>query len=201
MSIWAAGFLLFLILDPIGNIPVFLTLLQRVPPERRRRVLLRELLFALAVLVGFLLAGQVVLDFLRLEPESISIAGGVILFIIALRMIFPERRGGALADELDSEPFLVPLAVPLIAGPSTVAALLLLVRSAPERVLDWLIALLLAWLATALILLASGYCYRFLGERGLAALERLMGMLLVVMAVQMFLNGLREFLANGILAT
>lgn len=201
MSILAAAVLLFLILDPVGNIPVFLTILQRVPLARRRLVLLRELLFALGVLVAFLLAGQVLLDFLRLEPEAISIAGGIILFIIALRMIFPERRGGALADELSSEPFLVPLAVPLIAGPSTIATLLLLIRSAPERLLDWLIALLLAWLATALILLASGYCYRFLGTRGLAALERLMGMLLVVMAVQMFLNGLREFLIDGIMST
>lgn len=201
MSILAASFLLFLILDPIGNIPVFLALLQRIPAARRRRVLLRELLFALAILVVFLLAGQVVLDFLRLEPEAISIAGGIILFIIAVRMIFPERRGGVQADELGSEPFLVPLAVPLIAGPSTIATLLLLVRSAPERWVDWLIALLLAWLATVLILLASGYCYRFLGARGLAALERLMGMLLVVMAVQMLLNGLREFLVDGIIST
>jgi multiple antibiotic resistance protein len=197
MSILAATFLLFLILDPIGNIPIFLSILRRVPAERRRRVLLRELVFALAVLLVFLLAGQVLLDFLRLDQEAVSIAGGIVLFIIALRMIFPERSG-VLSGELDNEPFLVPLAVPLIAGPSTIAALLLLVRSDPNRLLDWLLALLLAWLATVLILLSSGYCYRFLGPRGLAALARLMGMLLVVMAVQMFLNGLRDFLIDEI---
>lgn len=200
MSILAATFLLFLILDPIGNIPIFLSILRRVPAERRRWVLLRELVFALAVLLVFLLAGQVLLDFLRLDPEAVSIAGGIILFIIALRMIFPERSG-VLSGELDNEPFLVPLAVPLIAGPSTIAALLLLVRSDPDRLLDWLLSLLLAWLATVLILLSSGYCYRFLGRRGLAALERLMGMLLVVMAVQMFLNGLRDFLINEIVGS
>lgn len=198
MSTFAAAFLLFLIIDPIGNVPVFLSILKRVAPERRRLVLLRELVLALAVLVSFLLAGQVVLDFLRLEREAISIAGGIILFIIALRMIFPVRSALA-ADELDGEPLLVPLAVPLIAGPSTIATLLLLVRSAPHRMLDWLAALLLAWSAAVLILLSSGYFYRFLGSRGLAALERLMGMLLVVMAVQMFLNGLRDFLVSGIM--
>lgn len=200
MTIAAAAFLLFLILDPIGNVPVFLSILQHVPPARRRRVLLRELAVALLVLIAFLLAGQVVLDFLRLEQEAISIAGGIILFIIALRMIFPVRQG-ALAEEFDGEPFLVPLAVPLIAGPSTIATLLLLVRAEPERTLEWLLALLLAWAATVLILLAASSFYRYLGARGLAALERLMGMLLVVMAVQMFLNGLRDFFAGGIMPT
>ncbi len=200
MSTLAAAFLLFLILDPIGNIPVFLSILRHVAPHRRRVVLLRELGFALVVLVGFLLAGQVVLDFLRLEQESISIAGGIILFIIALRMIFPAPRAMS-GEDMAGEPFLVPLAVPLIAGPSTIAVLLLLVRSEPDRLLDWLLALLLAWAGTVLILLSSGYVYRVLGDRAVAALERLMGMLLVVMAVQMFLNGLRDFIIGGIMAT
>lgn len=198
MTIFAAAFLLFLILDPVGNMPVFLSILKNVPAERRRRVLLRELVFALVVLLAFLVAGQVVLDFLRLEQEAVSIAGGIILFVIALRMIFP-IHARPLAGELEGEPFLVPLAVPLIAGPSTIATLLLLVRTAPERLFDWVIALLLAWLATAAILLSASYFYRFLGPRVLIALERLMGMLLVVMAVQMFLNGLRDFLAGGII--
>src|SRR5690606_6723531 len=200
MSTLAAAFLLFLILDPIGNIPVFLSILRHVAPHRRRAVLLRELSFALAVPLRLRLAGQVVLDFLRLEQESISIAGGIILFVIALRMIFPAPRAMP-DDDTAGEPFLVPLAVPLIAGPSTIAALLLLVRSEPHRLLDWLLALLLAWAGTVLILLSSGYVYRVLGDRAVAALERLMGMLLVVMAVQMFLNGLRDFIIGGIMAT
>lgn len=193
-DIVSAAFLLLLILDPIGNVPVFLTILKDVEPRRRRRILLRELLFALAVLIGFLFAGQALLDLLRLEKEAISIAGGIILFIIALRMIFPPPHG-AFAEELHGEPYLVPLAVPLIAGPSTIATLLLLVRADPGRLLDWLLALILAWLATAGILLLANGFFRFLGPRGLIAIERLMGMLLVVMAVQMLLNGIRDFLA------
>lgn len=193
MDILSAAFLLLLILDPVGNIPIFLALLKNVEPRRRRRVLMRELLFALLVLLGFLFAGQYLLDLLRLDPEAISIAGGIVLFLIALRMIFPPAHG-AFAEELGGEPFLVPLAVPLIAGPSTIATLLLLVRGEPERLLDWLLALVLAWLATAVILLLANRVLRFLGPRGLLATERLMGMLLVVVSVQMLLNGLREFL-------
>lgn len=196
MDIVGAAALLFLIMDPIGNVPVFLSALRQLPAARRRWVMLRELLFALLVLLAFLFAGQFLLDLLQLEQESISIAGGIVLFIIALRMIFPLRPGG-LAEEIDGEPYFVPLAVPLIAGPSTIAALLLLVRSSPERLTEWLLALLLAWLATAAILLLSSGFYRLFKPRGLMAMERLMGMLLVVMAVQMFLNGVRDFLRDG----
>lgn len=193
MDVLSAAFLLLLILDPIGNIPIFLALLKNVEPRRRRRVLLRELLFALLVLLGFLFAGQYLLDLLNLDQEAISIAGGIVLFLIALRMIFPPAHG-AVAEELGGEPFLVPLAVPLIAGPSTIATLLLLVRGEPERLGEWLLALVLAWLATAVILLLANRVLRFLGPRGLLATERLMGMLLVVVSVQMLLNGLRDFL-------
>jgi multiple antibiotic resistance protein len=194
-EIFGAAFLLLLILDPVGNVPVFLSILKDTEPRRRNRIVLRELLFALAVLVGFLFLGQYLLDLLSLDEESISIGGAIILFIIALRMIFPHPHN-AYAEELGGEPFLVPLAVPLIAGPSTIATLLLLVRSEPGRTFDWLLALLLAWFVTAVILLLSNGFYRLLGPRGVIALERLMGMLLVVLAVQMFLNGLREFLAG-----
>ncbi len=190
-----AAILLFLIMDPIGNVPVFLSLLKHVPRERWRPVLLRELCFALLVLVGFLFVGRYLMDLLQLKRESISIGGGIILFIIALRMIFPPDTSQQ-HEQRTEEPFLVPLAVPLIAGPSTIATLLVLAQSAPERLLRWLAALLLAWVGTALILLSSRAFYRLLGERGLMALERLMGMLLVAMAVQMFLNGLHDFLTG-----
>lgn len=192
MDVIGAAFLLFLIMDPVGNVPAFLVLLKEVEPKRRIGVLLRELTFAYVVLLLFLLFGQKVLDLLSLEGESISIAGGIVLFIIALRMIFPGQ--GQLIEPVEGGPFLVPLAVPLVAGPSTIATLLLLVRSSPERLADWLLALTLAWVVTSAILLLSSSFYRFLGKRGLAAMERLMGMLLVVMAVQMFLDGLRGFL-------
>jgi multiple antibiotic resistance protein len=195
VDIPAAVITLFLIMDPLGNIPLFLAALKSVRPDRRRRVLLREILFAYLVLLACLFFGSFVLQFLRLEEDTISIAGGIVLFLIAVRMIFPSERFGE-ADELEGEPFLVPLAVPLVAGPSTLAVLLLLQRSAPGEMGGLLLALTIAWALCALILLSSTILYRVLRERGLIAIERLMGMILVMMAVQMFMNGLEASLVR-----
>ena len=195
MDIPSAVITLFLIMDPLGNVPLFLSVLKNVRPERRRRVLLREILFAYLVLLAFLFFGSFVLQFLELDQETISIAGGIVLFLIAIRMIFPSERFGE-SDELEGEPFLVPLAVPLIAGPSTLAVLLLLQRSAPGQVGSLLLALTIAWALTAVILLSSTFLYRLLRQRGLIAVERLMGMLLVMLAVQMFMNGIRATLGG-----
>lgn len=195
MDIASAVITLILVMDPLGNIPLFLSALRTVRPERRRRVLLREIAFAYLVLLVFLFSGSVVLQLLHLEQDTISIAGGIVLFLIAMRMIFPgERRGGG--DELEGEPFLVPLAIPLLAGPSTLAVLLLLQRSAPGRTGWLLLALTMAWALSAIILLSSTFLYRLLRERGLIAIERLMGMLLVMISVQMFMNGIKAFLAR-----
>jgi multiple antibiotic resistance protein len=191
----AAVITLFLTMDPLGNIPLFLSVLKSVRPERRRRVLLREILLAYVVLFAFLLFGSYVLQFLQLEQDTISIAGGIVLFLIAVRMIFPRERFGE-SDELEGEPFLVPLAVPLIAGPSTLAVLLLLQRSSSGQPVALLFALTIAWGASAAVLLSSTFLYRILRERGLIAIERLMGMVLVMMSVQMFMNGIRDFLAR-----
>lgn len=195
MDIPSAVITLFLIMDPLGNVPLFLSVLKNVRPERRRRVLLREILFAYLVLLAFLFFGSYVLQFLELDQETISIAGGIVLFLIAIRMIFPSERFGE-SDELEGEPFLVPLAVPLIAGPSTLAVLLLLQRSAPGQVGSLLLALTIAWALTAVILLSSTFLYRLLRQRGLIAVERLMGMLLVMLAVKMFMNGIRATLGG-----
>ena len=195
MDIPSAVITLFLIMDPLGNVPLFLSVLKNVRSERRRRVLLREILFAYLVLLAFLFFGSFVLQFLELDQETISIAGGIVLFLIAIRMIFPSERFGE-SDELEGEPFLVPLAVPLIAGPSTLAVLLLLQRSAAGRVGSLLLALTIAWALTAVILLSSTYLYRLLRQRGLIAVERLMGMLLVMLAVKMFMNGIRATLGG-----
>ncbi len=193
MEIYTAAATLLLIMDPLGNIPLFLSILKDIDPKRRRIILIRELIFALILLLTFLFLGQYVIDFLKLRQESISIAGGIILFLIALRMIFPQK-GGTFSDKPGGEPFLVPLAIPLIAGPSTLAALSLLSRSEPGRIGDWTIALLIAWGGTAVILMMSNIFYRFLGERGLTAIERLMGMLLVALSVQMLLDGVAVYL-------
>ncbi|MDZ4350359.1 MAG: MarC family protein [Xanthomonadaceae bacterium] len=196
MTTLSAALLLFLILDPLGNIPIFLSLLRPLPPERRYRVLARELLIALAVLMGFLFGGKYLLEFMHLRQESISIAGGIILFIIGLRMIFPSAQG--LMGELpEGEPFIVPMAIPLVAGPSGMAAVMLLASSEPGRLADWSLALFLAWLATAVLLFGAFRLYRMLGIRALLAIERLMGMLLVAISVQMLLDGLTTYLGTS----
>ena len=195
MTTLSAGIMLFLIMDPLGNIPFFLSLLKDVPPRRRRFVMVRELLIALGVLLAFLFGGQFMLHLLQLKPDSISIAGGIVLFLIGIRMVFPPADGGGIFGKSNGgEPFIVPMAIPGVAGPSAMAALLLLTNTQPGRTADWVTALLLAWLATALILLSATYLFRWLGESVLTALERVMGMLLIAMAVQMFMAGVASFL-------
>ena len=196
MDVSAAVVTLLLIMDPVGNIPPFLSILKTVPAERRRIVLLREILFAYGVLLVFLFFGTYLLRFLQLEQETLSIAGGIVLFLIALRMIFP-REGGFAGEPLEGEPFLVPLAIPLFAGPSTLAALLLLQQSSPGDSTSLLIAVTIAWAIGGTILLSSTFFYRVLRERGLIAIERLMGMLLVMVSVQMLVNGLKTLLRSG----
>lgn len=196
MTIAAAALLLFFILDPLGNIPVFLSVLKDLPPARQRKVLARELLIALAVLMLFLWGGQYALELMHLRQESVSIAGGIVLFLIGIRMIFPSEDGitGHLPD---GEPFIVPMAIPLIAGPSGMAAVILLASSEPNRLGDWALALLIAWAATAAILFSATFLYKVLGGQVLTAVERLMGMLLVALSVQMFLDGVKAYLGAG----
>lgn len=193
-DVLSAAVTLFLIMDPLGNVPVFNSVLARCEPSQRTRIIIRELVLALLILMGFLFAGNAILGFLGLSQSSLSIAGGILLFIISLRMIFPARNGGDFEDT--EEPFLVPLAVPLVAGPSTIAILLLLSSKEPDRMVEWSIALFLAWFLTAILLVASPQLLRFLGTKGSRALERLMGMILVILATQMLLNGIRDFIAS-----
>jgi len=188
-NVWSAATVLLFVMDPFGNVPTVLALLRDVDPSRRRRVIARELLIALGVLMVFLFAGQAILDFLGLQRESVTIAGGIVLGIIGLRLIFP-RPEGLLGHQAAGEPFLVPLAIPLIAGPSAMATVILMARNAPDQVGRSALAILLAWGLTAAVLLAAPALYRLLRERGLQAVARLMGMLLIMIAVQMVLNGL-----------
>lgn len=197
-QILGTAVLFFLVMDPLGNVPIFLAVLDRVRPERRYWIVLRELLLALVIMFVFLLAGQHVLSFLHLRQESISIAGGLILFLIALKMIFPAARANWSDDPDDDEPFLVPLAVPLVAGPSLLASILLLVTREPDKLGWWALAMLIAWGASAVILLAAPLLKQALGKRGLIAVERLMGMILVALAVQMFMDGVSDFLAASV---
>jgi small neutral amino acid transporter SnatA (MarC family) len=194
ISTLSAGILLFLIMDPLGNVPLFLGLLKPVAPERRRYVLARELVIALVTLFVILFCGRFVLKALQLRPESVSIAGGIVLFLIGVKMVFPPREGSIFGGPTGSEPFIVPMAIPGVAGPSAMAALMLMANSEPGRTADWSIALFCAWLATALILLSSTFLYRCLGDSVLTAIERLVGMLLVALSVQMFLDGVAVYL-------
>lgn len=194
MEIISAATLLFLVMDPLGNIPIFLSVLDDVAPERRTRVLIRELLLALVVLVLFLFFGQYLLGFLQLSEHSIRIAGGIILFLIALKMVFPVRRSMHDSEVLQGEPLLVPLAIPLVAGPSAMAVVMLMASNDPSRMAEWLIALFAAWLLSSLILVSATGLKRFLGRRGLIAMERLMGMLLIALAVQMLLEGISAYI-------
>mgnify|MGYP001596674316 FL=1 len=196
MEIISAATLLFLVMDPLGNIPIFLSVLDDVEPERRTKVLIRELLLALVVLVLFLYFGQYMLGFLQLSEHSIRIAGGIILFLIALKMVFPVTRTAHAAEEIQGEPLLVPLAIPLVAGPSAMAMVMLIASNDPSRMTDWLIALFAAWLLTSVILVSATGLKRVLGRRGLIAMERLMGMLLIALAVQMLLEGIASYLAE-----
>ena len=196
MDILSAGLTLLLIMDPLGNIPVFLSVLKKVENEsRKRKILIRELAIALIVLLVFLFVGQYFLQWLNLRQEAVHIAGGIVLFLIALRMIFPTEKG-VMGDLPEGEPFIVPLAVPLLAGPSTLAMLILLARSQPDRIFDWLIAVLGAWGVTSLIILSSTSFHKILGNRGLMAVEKLMGMVLVAISVQMLLDGLTTYLKS-----
>jgi len=193
VTILQAALLLFLILDPLGNIPVFLSMLRRLEPQRQRIVLARELLIALAVLMLFLWAGKYALEVMHLRQEAVAIAGGIVLFLIGIRMIFPPPEG-LMGEIPGGEPFIVPMAIPLVAGPSGMAAVMLMGSKEPERLGEWSLALLLAWVATALILFSATSLYRLLGARALTAIERLMGMLLVAISVQMLLDGLTGYL-------
>ncbi len=193
MDFLSAAVLLFLVMDPLGNIPMFLSALRPVAADRVRKVVLRELGIALLVLVGFLFAGRYALDLLHLSEPALTVAGGVILLLIALRMIFPSPER-PLREELDGEPFVVPLAIPYVAGPSTLATELLLMSREPERWPEWLIAILFAWLGCGVILFFASQMRRFLGEKGLIAIERLMGMVLVTVAVEMLMSGIDQFL-------
>jgi len=196
MTIASAALLLFLILDPLGNIPVFLSMLRTLPPARQRIVLARELLIALGVLMAFLWGGKYALELMHLRQESVAIAGGIVLFLIGLRMIFPPPEG-LMGEIPGGEPFIVPMAIPLVAGPSGMAAVMLMGSNDPARLGDWSLALLIAWAATAAILFSATYLYKLLGARALTAVERLMGMLLVAISVQMLLDGIASYLRNN----
>ena len=187
----SATILLILITDPVGNIPIFANALKHVAPERRPVVILREVLIAFVLLLTFMFIGQSFLQLMGLSEVALQIAGGVILFLIALRMIFPAHADEG--TEQLGEPLIVPLAIPAIAGPSALATVLLLVSQAPERRLEWIAALCVTMLVSAVVLVLAERIQRVVGERFVVALERLMGLVLVALSIEMMLRGFSTF--------
>lgn len=194
-DLFSATILLLLVLDPFGNIPIVVSALARVPPARRLRIVLRECLFAFVILLAFMSGGRTFMQWLQLSDASLAIAGGIILFLIALRMVFPSAQG-IFGDMPDSEPFLVPLAVPSIAGPSALATVMLMVSRDPAHFWTWTLALTFAMAVTTVVLAASGRLQALLGDRAVNAFERLMGLVLTALAVEMLLNGVRAFVTG-----
>jgi MarC family membrane protein len=194
-EIFSAAVLLLLVIDPFGNVPIVVSALANVPASRRPRVVLRECLAAYVILVAFMFGGQAFLQWLQLSEVSLAIAGGIILFLIALRMVFRHPEG-VFGDPPGAEPFLVPLAIPSIAGPSALATVMLMVTRDPRHRLAWLLALTAAMVVATVVLLGAYRLQRMLGERGMIAVERLMGLVLTALAVQMLLNGVRGFVAT-----
>jgi len=192
---FSAAVLLLLVIDPFGNVPVVISALAGVTPARRPRVVLRECVAAYVVLVAFMLGGRTFMQWLQLTETSLAIAGGIILFLIALRMVFRHPEG-LFGDPPGGEPFLVPLAVPAIAGPSALATVMLMASRDPAHLGTWLGALTAAMLVATLVMLAAHRLQVWLGERGMMAAERLMGLLLTAIAVQMLLDGFRAFVAT-----
>jgi MarC family membrane protein len=197
-TFWSATILLVLITDPIGNIPIFANALKHVAPERRPKVILREILIAFALLLTFMFVGESFLEVMNLSELSLQIGGGVILFLIALRMVFPPPHRNEA--ELMGEPLIVPLAVPAVAGPSALATVLLLVSHQPEKRLEWVAALCVTMLLSAVVLVSAERIQRLIGDRLVLAMERLMGLVLVAVAIEMMLGGAKVFilrLMNG----
>ena len=194
-DLFSATILLVLVLDPFGNLPLVVAALAGVPAARRPRVVLRECLFAFVILMAFMAGGRTFMQWLQLSDVSLSIAGGIILFLIALRMVFP-HKDGLFGDVRGAEPFLVPLAVPAIAGPSALATVMLMASRDPAQLTTWALALTIAMAATTAVLLAAPRLQAVLGERAVNAFERLMGLVLTALAVEMLLNGVRTFVAQ-----
>ncbi len=196
-SFLSALVLLLLVLDPIGSLPIFISVMRNVAPERRTRVALRESAIAFSVLLLFMFTGQAFLGLMRLSERSLEVAGGVILLIIAVRMIFASGAEIYATDAKGREPLIFPLAVPLLAGPSAMATVLLLASRQPERLFTWVGALTVAMLFSAVVLLGADRIRRWIGSSMVSAIEKLMGLVLTAIAVEMILAGLKRYFFEG----
>jgi multiple antibiotic resistance protein len=195
LQLFSAVFTLTLVMDPLGNIPLFMSALKNVPEARRRRVIARELVIALGIMLFFLLFGKYFISLLSLDVTAMSVAGGIVLFLIAIQMIFPSRQS-PFGDNPEGEPFIVPMAIPLVAGPSTLTTILIFSMKDPGAWPKWLAMVVISWTINMVILGMASRLSKFLGERGLLAMEKLMGMILITISAQMIMVGLKKFMAG-----
>ena len=196
MEMLSIAFSLFLLMDPIGNIPFYISFLKGVDNKRQRYIIFRELIIALFIIYLFAFLGNGLMDFLKVDNNTIQIVGGIVLFLMCLKMIFPTDQKNNQGMPHEPEPFIVPLAVPLVAGPAVLAAAIIYSKQA-SSIFVMGGAILIAWFVSLLILICSSYFNRLLGWKGIVAMERLMGLILILIAVQMFLSGLGSFIKEN----
>lgn len=194
MNIYVEAFMLWLVMDSAGNIPVFAAILNHIPHQKRKKIILRESFIALLVLFIFLFFGNHILNGMQLSHAALSISGAIILFLISIKMIFPSPK--TENPQVYSDFFIVPLAIPLTVGPACMTMVMLLRTKYPDQLLESSYVIMIAWFFTAVFLYFGNSLTRILGTRGLTAIERLMGMLLTAMAVQMLLNGITQYIHN-----
>jgi multiple antibiotic resistance protein len=196
MTILSIAFTLFLIMNSLGMTPAILVLLKNYDEKKQRKIILREMVIALIIIFVFNYLGEVFFQWLQVGETTIQMAGGLILFLIAVNMIFPRsRRTDAPEENID--PFIVPIATPLIAGPSLLATVMFYAHEEPS-LLKMLAAIMIAWAASTIVLLSAPFLKKIIGDKGLNAFERLMGLILTLIAVQMFLEGLSGFLSSSL---
>lgn len=194
MNLFSLVVILFLIMDPIGNISSFLSLLKDLPKQKRRKIIIREMLIALAAMVLFSVIGEYIFQILDIDETTVMLASGIILFLVAIKILFPSVDS-LRANLPPGEPFVTPLAIPLIAGPSLLATIMLFARLEPSPII-MLAAILIAWFLAVIVLLSGQRLQKLLGSNGLMAAERLMGMILVMLAIQRFAEGLQCFVKS-----
>jgi multiple antibiotic resistance protein len=193
-SIISTAVLIFFVLDPFGNMPLVLSILKNIDKSKHNKIIIREAFIGLFILILFLFFGKEFLSIFHLEIHSIILAGGIIFFVISLKMIFPNKENEVFSSQKGEDPLIVPIAMPMIAGPAAIATLIVLARTSPNDTIGLFFALLLAWFASLIILIMAPMLYKFLKNKGLQALEKLMGMLLLMMSIQMFVDGIKAFL-------
>jgi multiple antibiotic resistance protein len=197
MTLLSMTFSLFVLMDAIGNVPLFIAFLKDIPRQRQLQIIFRELVIALMIMMAFHFVGDSLLNALQIQPYAVLISGGIILFLLSLKMIFPTKHDADVDIPKEKEPFIVPLAIPLVAGPAVLAAIMLYSRQEIGTGIT-LTAILLAWAISTVILLSSAFLNKILGRRGIIACERLMGLILTMMSIQMFLQGIALFTqSNG----